>query len=242
MKKLLLLLLVVLALPALAEEAPTPTPAPATDSIAEGYAAAATATPAPTPELPPLRDDPMLQNIVEIAHRIDLLAESKLFCSYYVASAVPPETIESVSRGDHTRPEKIYHLEGQTFVDALYQGADASQIPDFSRPELRRDLVGDLPMHFWGVRTADEMHVLSVLSRYKVFALPGAEGCGVFFLLYREATPVMVTWEACNDCVDVAAFFMPDERLEAVATAEEMSAWFASFAMPQVEFEEVPLT
>lgn len=122
MKKLLvLLILVLLALPVFAEEA-TPTPAPKTDSIAEGYVAPATATPAPTPELPPLRDDPLLQHVVEIAHRIDLLAESKLFCSYFVAEAVPDETLEKVSYGDHTRPAKVYHLNGQAFIAALYQG------------------------------------------------------------------------------------------------------------------------
>ena len=242
MKKLLLILLaMLLALPAFAEEA-SPTPAPTSDSVVEGYVAPATPTPAPGPELPPLRDDSMLQNVVEIAHRIDLLAESKLFRSYFVANTVPDEIVDKVSQGDHTRPVRVYHLNGQVFIDALYQGAEVSQIPDFTRPELRRDLVGELPEHFWGQRTAEEMHVLSVLSRYKVFALPGAEGCGVFFLLYQEASPVMVTWEACNDCVDVAAFFMPDERLAAVGTAEELSAWFAGFGMPMVAFEEVPLT
>ena len=242
MKKLLvLLILVLLALPVFAEEA-TPTPAPKTDSIAEGYVAPATATPAPTPELPPLRDDPMLQHVVEIAHRIDLLAESKLFRSYFVAEAVPDKTLEKVSYGDHTRPAKVYHLNGQAFIAALYQGADVSQIPDFNRVELRRDLVGELPDHFWGQRSPEEMHVLSVLSRYKVFALPGAEGCGVFVLLYQDASPVMVTWEAYNDCVDVSAFFMPDDALAAVASAEELSAWFAAFGMPEVAFEEVPLT
>lgn len=242
MKKLLvLLILALLALPALAEEA-SPTPAPTTDSMAEGYTAPITPAPAPTPELPPLRDDPMLQNVVEIAHRIDLLAESKLFRSHFVAYTVPGEVVDKITYGDHTRPEKVYHLNGQAFIEALYQGADASQIPDFTRVELRRDLVGELPEHFWGQRAAEELYVLSVLSRYKVFALPGAEGCGVFFLLYQEASPVMVTWEAYNDCVGVSAFFMPDEALAAVTNAEELSAWFAGFGMPMVVFEEVPLT
>lgn len=247
MKRLMSLLLalgMMLTLPALAEEAsPTaaPTSTPTPNSVAEGYVAPATPTPVPTPEPPPLRDDPMLINIVEIAHRIDILAENELFRAYY-ASTLEDSVVEKVTYGDHTRPAHVYHLDGQTLIDGLYAGADPSVIPDFTRVELRRDLVEELPELLWGNRDATEMYLLSLLARYKVFAQPGAEGCGLFFLIYQDASPVMVTWQAYNDCVDVAAFFMPDETLAAAANAEDVSAWFAGLGMPAVAFEEVPLT
>lgn len=234
-----------LVLPVFAEEDSTPTAvssSPTPNSVVEGYVAEATPTPAPTPELPPLRDDPMIQNVVEIAHRLDQLAESKLFCAYFLSSSVDASVLEAVSYGDHTQPVKAYYLDGQAFIEALYAGADPADIPDFTRFELRRDLVSDLPELLWGNRDTYELYALSMLARYKVFALPDMEGCGLFFLQYQDASPVMVTWEGYNGCVDVGGFFMPDEALAAVTDAEGMTAWFASFGMPEVTFEEVPLT
>ena len=243
---LMLLCAMLLVVPALAEEAaPTPSPSPAAtyDSVVEGgYTAPATPTPVPTPEPPPLRDDPMLQHVVEIAHRIDILAENERFMSYHTYGMVTEEQIEAVSYGDHTRPAQAFHLPGQTLIDALYAGAAQEDMLDFTRPELLRDLVGELPEILWGRREEMELSILSLLARYKVFALEGAQGCGLFFLLYEEAAPVLVTWTAERDCVDVAAFFMPDAGLAAVTDAQGMSAWFAAAGMPEVAFEEVPLT
>ena len=243
MKRLMMLLLsLLLALPAMAEEPPTPTPAPVSDSIAEGYVAPATPTPAPTPELPPLREDPMLQNIVEIAHRIDLLSESRLFRANYISHAVTDDMIEDVAYGDHSRPVRAFHMSGQQMIDALQGGVEPSQRLDFTRSELLRDLVDELPELLWGTRSDAERHVLTVLWRYKVFAAPGAQGCGVFFLLYEEASPVMITWMAQSDCVKVSACFMPDAALAAVRDVQGMADWFAGKGMPTVTFEEVPLT
>lgn len=242
---LMFLLGMILTLPAVAEEvvvSPTPTATPKSDSVAEGYIAPATPTPVPTPEPPPLRDDPLLINAVEIAHRIDILAENELFLRYNFSQAVTNEIIEAVSYGDHARPAHAYYLDGQALIDALYAGADPSQIPDFTRVELLRDLVDGLPELLWGRRESVEMYALSAFSRYKVFAQPGAQGCGLFLMLYEEASPVLVTWQAYNDCVDVAAFFMPDATLAAAADAEMVSAWFAGKGLPVVAFEEVPLT
>ena len=171
----------------------------------------------------------------------DLSREIEVLMAY-LPQQMSEEEIEAVAYGSHVRPARVFHLNGQTLIDALYAGADPSQMLDFTRPELRRDLVGELPEHLWGLREDAQISLLSHLARYKVFALPGAQGCGVFFMLYEDASPVMVTWEAYNDCMNTAAFFMPDEGLAAVTNAEELSAWFAGKGMPEVRFEEVPLT
>lgn len=242
---LMLLCAMLLAVPAMAEEAaPTVTPEP--DSIVEGgYDAPATPTPIPTPEPPPLREDPLLQNVVEIAHRIDILAENERFMRQYTlgytTEYVTQEMIEAVSYGSHVRPAQAFHLEGQALIDALYAGADQANMLDFTRPELLNDLVGELPEILWGRREDTELTILSVLARFKVFALAKEPGCGLFFLLYEDAAPVLVTWVAGNGCVSAAAYFMPDDALVAVTSAEEMSAWFAAKGMPIVTFEEVPL-
>lgn len=238
----LLLLLALCLTAAYAEEVP-PTPTPKVDSVIEGgYTSPATPTPLPTPELPPLRDDPMLLNVVEIAHRIDILAKNELFMGIYGYHGLSPEQIDAVAGGDHTRPVKVYHASGDALIDALFAGVPEDQRPDFGRYELLRDLVEEVPDMLWGKRESAELSILSTLARYKVFALPGAQGCGMFFLLYDDATPILVTWSAWNDAVDVAAFFMPDETLAAVSSLQEMADWFVGVGMPPIAFEEVPLT
>lgn len=222
-----------------AAEAPTATPAPRTDSVIEGYA---TPTPAPTPELPPLRDDPVIANIVEIAHRIDQLAESELYMRYLTMNEEERKIAEQISAGDHTQPLRAYHLSGEALIAALFAGAQPEQIPDFSRFELARDLVEELPSIMWGTRESQEISMLNHLARYKIFALEGASGCGLFVLMYREATPVVIPWVAENGVMKVAAFFMPDEGLRAAETQDEVANWFKDVGMPAVQFEEVPLT
>ncbi len=223
MKKLLALFLMVLAfaLPAFSE-----------DSVVEGgYAAPA---PAEKTEYPPLPDDPMLVNAVEIAHRIDLLAESRLFMANFNYAGAPQEMIDAVSAGDHTRPVRAFHLPGDELIRAIGSGMD------FTRPELLRDLVGELPELLWGRREDAELSLLGLLSRFKVFA-HDAQGCGLYVLLYREAAPVIVTWYAQLGAVSMAAQFMPIEGLEQVADASAMSDWFKAQSMLDVVFEEVPL-
>ena len=216
MKRILLLfMMLLLAFPVLAEEA--------------------------DPNLPPLRDDPVLMHLVEIAHRIDKLAENKRFMADQ-AYLAEEEEILAVSYGSHERPAKVFHLNGQTLIDALYAGAPADMMLDFTRPELRQALVGELAELLWGRREDRQLGILSILARFKVFAMPGAQGCGVFFLLYEEAAPIMVTWQGDNDCMCLAAYFMPDEALAAVTDAEGLAAWFSAAGMPPVVFEEVPLT
>lgn len=237
-----ILLLLLLALPVLAagETLPASTPVPASDSLAEGYVAPATPTPQPTPEAPPLRDDPMLINAVELAGRIDLLAENELFRNLYLTIYLEDEAIEALSWGDHVRPQRVCHMQGRQVMDALNAGSEAPV--DFMRPEFLRDLALELPEIFWGRREETELAVLYLISRSKTFALPGAEGFGLFILLYEEAAPVAVSWHAQRDCVQMSAFFVPDKNLAGVRTPKELSAWFADFGMPLVVFEEVPLT
>lgn len=243
MKRILpILLLLALCLTAAFAEEATPTPTPKANSVIEGgYTAPATPTPQPTPELPPLRDDPMLLNVIEIAHRIDILAKNRLFMSTYDYTGLTQAQIDALSGGDHTRPKAVYHGSGDALIAALFAGVPADQVPDFTRHELLRDLVEDVPEMLWGTRESAELAVLSALARYKVFALPGAQGCGLFFLLYEDATPILVTWSAYNDAVDVAAFFLPDEALAAVSSPQDMTDWFALVGMPSIPFEEVPL-
>ena len=244
MKRMMLFLAAMLmAISAFAEEpSPTPESTKRSTSVVEGgYTAPATPAPAPTAELPPLRDDPMLYHAVEIAQRIDILAKNESFRDRFMYGFYH-DKLEVLTSGDHTRPQRAYHLNDQALIEGLYSNMPEAERLDFTRPELLRDLVGELPEILWGRREEMELSIFSVLSRCKMFALPGAEGCGLFVFLYKEAVPVIVTWYAENECVETAAFFMPDEALAAAEDAAAVSEWFAVKGMPLVQFEEVPLT
>ena len=244
MKKLmaLLLLALLICVAAAAEEAtPTPAPTPVPDIIAQpDMTRRPMATATPRPADAPLPEDPFLGNAVEIARRLGQLADSSVFFDYCNRSGASAERWEAVTRGDHTMPARIFTLSGEELVRGL-SGGDPASAPwlDLSRVELRRDLVNTIPeMMFIGMDN-DDVNLIQSLGRYKVFAADRAEGCGVMVMLYEDGVPIVLVWYTDRGAVNIAAFFMPDETLEACGSAQDVSAWFASLRMPVVAFEEV---
>ena len=260
MKKLLLTALAcLLAVPALADM-PTPTPEPV-------YTPELTCTPAPVetpaptrvpdmiampegetrpivtrtprPTDAPLPADPFMANAIEIARRIDLLAKSETFLRYWDDSGVTDKQRRAITGGDHTDPVRVFRMSGEAMLEALAVGMpEGSSLPDLSRFEIRRDLVRSIPDMLQGSMDAKEVEFIEMLTRYKVFA-GDAKGCGLMFMLYADATPIVLTWYADNGAVNIAAGFMPDETLAACMTAEDVMAWFAGKGMPAAVFEEV---
>lgn len=248
MRKLPLILLICLLLGmtcAAGESAPEPTSTPAPTPVPDMIAVPdgttrpiATATPRPTDA--PLPADPFIANAVEIARRIDLLAESRLFMSEWDFSGATQEQIDAVAAGDHTNPARIFLLRGETLVETLTAGApEGSAAIDLNRVEIRRDLVEALPDMLLSPLDEVERSLIATLSRYKVFAHSEAQSCGVLILLYADATPVLETWYADRGAVKIAAWFLPDDALADCATAEDVTAWFAGQGMPPAALEEV---
>ncbi len=237
---LALLCVLCLCIPlALAEETVTPAP-PAEPTPTPFFAPNVIPTESPVPTAAPVEGNVFLTHAVEISHRISLLAGNPTFMMDYSYDETAKTFIESLIRGDHTMPAQMYHVSGEELIRALY-GENSEGMLDFTRPELRRDLVNSLPEILWGRREAIELSVLSHLSRYKAFADPDVEGCGFYVMLYGDATPILLTWYSEEGAVSVAAHFLPDEALVKCRTAEEVAAWFAGNGMPPVVFEEVVL-
>lgn len=245
MKKVLLLslLLCLLLLPAMAEDMPaaTVTPAP-TEAPAqpEGTGGAAHpmmddgVTPTPRPTEAPLPEDPFLARVVEISRRMDMLSESGLFMWSYDGSGASASQIDAVAGGDHRIPARIFHLKGEQLILPF-----TGRVDFCTRPELLRSLVDELPMMLLGPKDEQTLYLVSLLARSVTFAHDTQERCGVFVLLYEDATPVMCPWTADGGAVQVSAWFMPDEALTACDSAEAVSAWFMGKGMPEVAFEEV---
>lgn len=215
----------------------TATPTPAQDNVFPPMSAKATPTPRPTEA--PLPEDPFMANAVEIARRIGQLAQSERFMWYYDYSGATQEQIEAVAGGDHTMPARVFHISGEQLIVGLYSGAEAGAMLDFTRVELQRDLVSSLPEMLLGVREETELSLIYLLARYKTFACDTAAGCGLYIMLYEDATPIVLPWYAENGAVKISAFFMPDAALTACTDAAEVSAWFAGKGLPAVTFEEV---
>lgn len=243
MKKLMLILLAAAMLMGCAlAEAPTETPAPtpSSDLIAVPDATRRpieTATPRPADA--PLPADPFLGHAVEIARRLDLLADSGVFYTYCNRSGASPEVWDFVSRGDHTTPAHIYTLSGETLMLGL-TGGDPSDTPwfDLSRTPLRRDIVATLPdMMFVGM-DKEVVSCIRMLARYKIFASDMPDDCGLMVMLYDDGTPIVLHWYSERGAVSISAYFVPDAALEACASAEDVAAWFAGLNMPLVTFEE----
>lgn len=247
MKKLSLIMALALLLAvavcglAFAEE-PTPTPVP--DMIAQPDATRRPITTAtPRPADAPLPEDTFLGNAVEIARRLDLLAESEPFFAYCNRSGATREMWDAISRGDHTTPSRIFALDCETLLMGLTDGnPEAAPWFDLSRVELRRDMVSTIPeMMFIGM-DKEVVSCIKMLGRYKVYAPTDGsyqDGAGLLVMLYDGGTPIVLWWYANAGAVSISAFFLPSEALEACVSAEDVSAWFASLSMPLVPFEEV---
>lgn len=244
MKRMYLLVLALLLCigTACAEEAtPTPAPTPVPGVIAQPDATRRpieTAT--PRPEDAPLPEDTFLGHAVEIARRLGLMAESRVYYNYCNRSGANRERWEAVSRGDHTTPVRIFSLSGEELRMGLTNGQpESAPWFDLTRPELRRDIVGTLPdMMFIGMDKED-VRLIKMLARYKIYAADVPDDCGLLIMLYEEGTPIVCYWYSNAGAVSISAFFMPDDALEACATTADVSAWFAALGMPVVDFEEV---
>lgn len=208
-------------------------------AVPDGETRAPLATRTPRPTDAPLPADPFMANAIEIARRIDLLAESELFIYTWDYSGATQKQLEAISRGDHTNPVRVFQMTGEAMLSALSAVApEGAVLPDLNRVELRRDLVTALPDMLLGDRTDEALSLLHLLWRYKVFA-SDAQGCGLMLMLYEDATPIALTWYADQGAVSIAACFMPDEALEGCRSAEEAAAWFAGKGLPAAAFEEV---
>jgi len=218
---------------------PSPTKMPDLLATPEGQVwKLVTATPRPTDA--PLPEDAFMANAVEIARRIDLLAKSEAFIYYWDYSALTMKEIEALTRGDHTNPDRIYEMTGDDMLAALAENLpEGAVLPDLTRPEMRRDLVSALPDMLLSERGEEEMSLLHLLWRYKVFASEDREGCGLMLMLYEDAVPIAVTWHSDRGAVSMAACFLPDEALQACRSAEEAAVWFAGKGLPAATFKEV---
>lgn len=262
MKKILLpLLLLLLCMGAACAEEPAPavtlSPTPASEMIAQPDATRRpTQTATPRPADAPLPEDVFLGHAVEIARRLDLMAESSVYYAYCNRSGATQELWDEVSRGDHTTPSRIFSLSGERLVYGL-SGGQPENAPwlDLTRADLRRDMTHGLPDVMYVGMKQETVSLCKTLARYKVFAydagvvLPqsmgrndvslAGDGCGLLVMLYDGGTPVVLPWHSQNGAVSISAFFMPDAALEACQSAEDVAAWFASLGMPLVTFEEV---
>lgn len=245
MKKLLLFLVLALMCcgAALAESAATPTPAPTPvpDMLAQPDATRRPITTAtPRPADAPLPEDAFIGNAVEIARRVDMLAKSGVYFTYCNITGASQTMWDSAVRGDHTTPVRIFSLDGEALRMAL-TGGDLESSPwfDLNRPELRRDMVVTLPDVMYVGMDNDVVRLCRMLARYKVFACDIPNDCGLLILQYEDAVPMVLPWYSDRGAVNIAAFPMPVEALEACSCAAEVSAWFAGLGMPEVTFEEV---
>ncbi len=244
MKKMLLplMLMLLLASAALAESpTPTPTATPVPDLIAQPDATPRPITTAtPRPADAPLPEDVFIGHAIELARRVDMLAESSVYFTYNNLANVSEECWELVSRGDHTTPSRIFSLSGEALHQVLTGGDEQSATWfDLSRPELRRDMVHALISMMQMKLDSDAHMATSFLARAKVFVWDGPDSCGFLVLLYEDAVPAVISWYSDQGALQMSAYLLPDEALEACVSAEDVAAWFESWNMPRVTFEEV---
>ena len=71
----------------------------------------------------------------------------------------------------------------------------------------------------------EPLSAMSSVQAADLYAEAGAEGEGMYLLLYEDGAPVLVTWAAGEDAVSMSASFLPLEGLADCQTRWEVQTW-----------------
>lgn len=77
----------------------------------------------------------------------------------------------------------------------------------------------------------EPLSAMSSVQAADLYAEAGAEGEGMYLLLYEDGAPVVVSWTAGEDAVSMSAAFLPLEGLADCQTAWEVQTWAEQYDM-----------
>lgn len=214
-----------------------------------------------SPQAVPL-DDPremVLPHLLEMTNRLDTLLRSERFIedsltsNYANTEDVLTEEETALARlraGNRERPRAVYAISGETMRSIFAPNVDVMNSKEMvnALSELPLQLVRDHYLERMTVgRTSYTTEtvmseLIAVLSRQKAFRVTAENECGMLIALYEEALPIVTTWYVWDGIANVAAFFVPEDKLAACQTAEEVSVGLTEAGLPEMACELVDMT
>lgn len=140
--------------------------------------------------------------------------------------------------GDYAAPRMVLQLELDPAVHASVPWGFAGQFAMMEGSAVQRRLLRALPGSFMGAVTTrlctpPESIAASVVQVRTIFGdLRGADGTGVYLLLYEGGHAMMVVWTAEIGVTTMTASYLPLPGLAACADAEAASIWLSSALAP----------
>lgn len=167
----------------------------------------------------------LLQHALTLVGTLDALAGDPQYMGMLSSDEKITSLCASWSKPDRGEPALVVRSEAnmmESMVVAMAGGKGMS-------PEGREMLKWRMP----------DMLITSVNARRGTITLAAAtaSSCGMLYaddeltgggcllLIYRDATPVAVSWCAQNGAVSLSAYYLPDPELAACRTLLDVTAW-----------------
>ena len=161
-------------------------------------------------------ENTLLRYAIELGRELDALADDEAHARQYTAEPEVLEIVRSYGEGNHDTPIEVREAsldEVLAMMPTLTAGmseAGTRQMQNMLPRMLLQSCINS-----FGVK----MVVANTILHVDVtFALPGAEGQGLWVLAYENAAPIGVAWYAENGAVHMEAVFLPDDVNTAMDT------------------------
>lgn len=171
------------------------------------------------------------QAAVELAQRIDVLAENDAFLEVMFGSDKLADKVREIADGEHGQQYTM-------MVNVDLTGAVASMMEslavdvEISDPivseEIAKRLETAILFQAIAAQGAETMAIANSITAGTMFATDEKPGEGIYLIFYGEHTPVAVTWAVENGAASLSAMFVPVPELQACTTLQQVVEWLAS--------------
>ena len=160
--------------------------------------------------------------------KLDVILKDTAYIDLLTGSAAIGDIVKAWGQEDHAVPGIILQVETASLADQMLQ--QAWQLSGEAKAELSRKMPMTLASQLNAAYGTETLAAASACAVSSVFA-HGAQGSGLFIILYRESMPVFVSWYAENGAVHMQAMIVADEELAVCRNADDFNAWMQDQGM-----------
>lgn len=171
------------------------------------------------------------QVAVELAQRIDALAENDTYLTVMFGSDKLAEKVQEIAAGEHGQQYTMMvnvDLTGAvaSFMERLAVDVDISD--PIVNEEITKRLNSAVLFQAIAAQGTETLAIANSITTDTMFATDEKPGGGFYLIFYGEHTPVAVTWAVENGAASLSAMFVPVAELKTCTTPQQVAEWFAS--------------
>lgn len=180
-------------------------------------------------EGPPIADVPVYsERALTLAGELRTLAKSDAWLTFLGLPGASEERIRSFVAAEEETPRLIIPVTNTVFTDMPEIPALPAGVADNLGARMASAVMTSIIGYTGGAET---LSAVAGIQANTIFADEGADGSGMYIMLYEDGSPVIVNWAAGEDSVSMTASFHPDEAMAACQSAEDLIEWAAQYGI-----------